>query len=34
MLAADTMTGREGHRVTALPHGRLREVLKKYNRLP
>jgi L-aminopeptidase/D-esterase-like protein len=34
MLAADTMTGREGHRVTALPHGRLREVLQKYNRLP
>jgi L-aminopeptidase/D-esterase-like protein len=33
MLAADTMTGREGHRVTALPHDRLREVLKKYNRL-
>jgi D-aminopeptidase len=33
MLAAETMTGRSGHRVAALPHERLREVLKKYNRL-
>jgi len=33
MLAAETMTGREGHRVSALPRDRLREVLKKYNRL-
>jgi len=33
MVAAETMTGANGHRVVALPHDRLREVLKKYNRL-
>jgi D-aminopeptidase len=33
MIAAETMVGRDNHRVIALPHGRLREVLKKYNRL-
>ena len=33
MVAADTMTGIDNHRVIALPHDRLREVLKKYNRL-
>ena len=33
MIAADTMTGAKGHTVIALPHDRLREVLKKYNRL-
>jgi len=33
LVAAETMTGIDGHRVTALPHDRLREVLKKYNRL-
>jgi D-aminopeptidase len=33
MVAAGTMTGIENHKVTALPHDRLREVLKKYNRL-
>jgi L-aminopeptidase/D-esterase-like protein len=33
MFAAETMTGFSGHRVTALPHDRTREVLKKYNRL-
>ncbi len=27
------MIGRDGHKVEALPHDRLREVLKKYNRL-
>ena len=27
------MTGRDNHKVEALPHERLREVLKKYNRL-
>jgi D-aminopeptidase len=32
MIAAETMTGVNGHSVTALPHDRLREVLKKYNR--
>src|SRR5262245_39725712 len=29
-----SMTGRDNHRVEALPHDRLRELLKKYNRLP
>jgi D-aminopeptidase len=33
MVAAETMTGIENHRVIALPHDRLRAVLKKYNRL-
>src|SRR5712692_3019434 len=33
MVAAETMTGTENHRVTALPHDRLRAILKKYNRL-
>jgi hypothetical protein len=33
MVAAETMTGRDDHKVIALPHDRLREVLKKYNRL-
>jgi L-aminopeptidase/D-esterase-like protein len=33
MIAAETMTGVNGHRVSALSHQRLREVLKKYNRL-
>jgi D-aminopeptidase len=33
MVAAETMTGINGHTVIALPHDRLREVLKKYNRL-
>jgi D-aminopeptidase len=33
MIAAKTMTGINGYTVEALPHGRLREVLKKYNRL-
>jgi D-aminopeptidase len=33
MVAADTMTGIEDHRVIALPHDKLRDVLKKYNRL-
>ena len=33
MIAADTMTGFDGHTVIALPHDRLREALKKYNRL-
>jgi len=33
MVAASTMTGPEGHTVEALPHDRLLEVLKKYNRL-
>ena len=33
MLAARTMTGADDLTVYALPHDRLREVLKKYNRL-
>ncbi len=33
LVAARTMTGRDDHKVIALPHERLREVLKKYNRL-
>ncbi|MGO9403521.1 MAG: P1 family peptidase [Terriglobales bacterium] len=33
MVAAETMTGINDHTVIALPHDRLREVLKKYNRL-
>lgn len=33
LVAARTMTGIDDHKVEALPHGRLREVLKQYNRL-
>ena len=33
LVAAETMTGVDGHTVYALPHDRLREVLRKYNRL-
>ena len=33
MIAAETMTGANNRRVIALPHDRLREVLKKYQRL-
>jgi D-aminopeptidase len=33
MVAAETMTGIDNHRVVALPRDKLREVLKKYNRL-
>ncbi|MGA7626554.1 MAG: P1 family peptidase [Candidatus Acidiferrales bacterium] len=33
LVAAKTMTGVDGRTVEALPHDRLREVLKKYNRL-
>jgi L-aminopeptidase/D-esterase-like protein len=32
MVGAKTMTGIDGHRVIALPHDRLQQVLKKYNR--
>jgi D-aminopeptidase len=34
MVAAETMKGINDFEVIALPHDRLREVLKKYNRLP
>jgi L-aminopeptidase/D-esterase-like protein len=33
MIAAETMTGINGHTVIALPHDRVREVLKKHDRL-
>jgi D-aminopeptidase len=33
LVAAETMTGINGNTVYALPHDRLREALKKYNRL-
>jgi D-aminopeptidase len=33
MIAAETMTGVNNHTVMALPHDRLQEILKKYNRL-
>jgi D-aminopeptidase len=33
MVAAETMTGIENHKVIGLPHDKLRAVLKKYNRL-
>jgi D-aminopeptidase len=33
MIAAETMTGVKGHMVIALPHDRLQEILKKYNRV-
>jgi L-aminopeptidase/D-esterase-like protein len=33
MVAAETMKGIDDHEVIALPHARLREVLKRYNRL-
>jgi L-aminopeptidase/D-esterase-like protein len=33
LIAAETMIGRDDHKVIALPHDRLKEVLQKYNRL-
>jgi D-aminopeptidase len=33
MIAAETMTGVDGNTVYALPHDRLKEVMRKYNRL-
>ena len=33
MVAAETMKGKDGNTTYALPHDRLREALKKYNRL-
>jgi L-aminopeptidase/D-esterase-like protein len=33
MVAAETTMGIENHKVIALPHDKLRAVLKKYNRL-
>jgi L-aminopeptidase/D-esterase-like protein len=34
LVAARTMTGINDHTVHALPHGRLIDILKKYNRIP
>ena len=33
LLAAETMTGRNGHKVEALPKEKLFEIMKKYNRI-
>jgi L-aminopeptidase/D-esterase-like protein len=33
LVAARTTVGRDNHKVIALPHDRLREILKKHNRL-
>jgi L-aminopeptidase/D-esterase-like protein len=33
LVAAETMIGRDDHKVVALPHDGLRDILKKYNRL-
>jgi len=33
LVAAETMIGRDDHKVVALPHDGLREILRKYNRL-
>lgn len=34
LIAAETMTGRDGNIVHALPHDALRDLLRRYNRLP
>jgi len=33
LVAAETMTGIDGHKVIALPHDRMREVLQRHNLL-
>ncbi len=33
LVAAETMTGIDDHKVEAIPHDKLREVLRKYSRL-
>ena len=33
LIAAETMTGINDYEVVALPHARLKEILRKYNRL-
>jgi D-aminopeptidase len=33
LVAAETMMGRDDHKVIALPHDGMREILRKYNRL-
>jgi L-aminopeptidase/D-esterase-like protein len=32
LVAAETMTGQDNHKVIALPHDRLMEIMRKYNR--
>lgn len=34
LVAGETMTGQEGHRIEAIPHDRLKAALKRYGRLP
>ena len=33
LVAGETMTGVDGHRIEALSHDALRQALRKYNRL-
>jgi microcompartment protein CcmL/EutN len=33
MVGAETMTGINNHKVIAIPHDRLKQVMKKYSRL-
>jgi len=33
LVAAETMTGRDGNTMHAIPHQRLQDILRKYNRL-
>ena len=33
LVAAETMTGRDGNTSYAIPHDRLQQILRKYNRL-
>ena len=33
LVAAQTMVGRDGNQIVALPHDRVRELLRAYNRL-
>ncbi|HKS41525.1 MAG TPA: P1 family peptidase [Blastocatellia bacterium] len=33
LVAAETMTGADNHKVFAIPHDRLKQVMRKYNRL-
>jgi L-aminopeptidase/D-esterase-like protein len=32
MVAAETMVGRDNHRIIAIPHDAIRQALKKYGR--
>jgi L-aminopeptidase/D-esterase-like protein len=33
LVAGETMTGKDGHRIDALPHDRLKAALRRYGRL-